>query len=612
MDIAWTDATDATSGLDGYSVLWDTTASTIPDQTKDIEEGVQSASSTALADDNSHYFHIRSVDNAGNWQSTVHLGPFFIDTTPPTDPTGVSSTSHTVSTWSSDNTVDIVWTDATDSASLLDGYSILWDTNSNTVPDPTKNIEEGVQSASSTARADGNSHYFHIRSVDNIGNWQSTVHVGPFFIATNSPILSNGAVSPTSGYTSANFTYSANYTDFENEAPSSITISIDGGASENMTAKAVEDNDYTNGKIYEYWIMGSNLGVGSHTFQFFANDGTDDAVGDTSLHSGPTVSSPPSGGGGGGGGGGGLPGVTSVGGEHNAKGKFEWDVTCKSKDKCVELFIPEGTIGKGPEDTYLRVIKILEAEVLPPIPEHTNYIGLVYKFLYEGTTFDPSVDLTIRYDESLIPEGIDENNLIIATWDKYAGEWIELESTVDTEKNTVTIKIDHFTKFTILAHHRPANFTVTDLSVTLKEVDIGESVSISILITNTGDLTGSYEVSLKIDNIAEQTKEVTLIGGSSQGVTFNVTRDIAGTCSVDINGVIGSFVVKKEAPVVEEEIEPMPAPAAAPVPEIIPTPTPKPEYNWGLIGGIIASCVVVIGLLVYFFVWRRRGALWPS
>ena len=66
------------------SILWDTNSTTIPDQTKDIEEGVQTATSPALANGNSHYFHIRSVDNAGNWQSTVHLGPFFIDTTPPT------------------------------------------------------------------------------------------------------------------------------------------------------------------------------------------------------------------------------------------------------------------------------------------------------------------------------------------------------------------------------------------------------------------------------------------------------------------------------------------------------------------------------------------------
>ncbi len=187
IDITWNDATDATSGLDGYSILWNTSSNSTPNTTKDIEEGVQSTTSLALSDGSSHYFHISSVDNAGNWQSTIHLGPFYIDATPPTDPGNVRSTSHTTSVWSTDNTVDITWTDATDATSGLDGYSILWDTDSDTIPDQTKDIEEGVRAATSLALSDGNSHYFHIRSVDHMGNWQSTVHLGPFYIDTTPP-----------------------------------------------------------------------------------------------------------------------------------------------------------------------------------------------------------------------------------------------------------------------------------------------------------------------------------------------------------------------------------------------------------------------------------------
>ncbi len=583
---------------------------TIPDQTKNIEEGVQSANSTALADGSSHYFHIRSVDNAGNWQSTVHLGPFFIDTTPPTMEVITEAEGQYYNVAPSfanfgfdDNTaLDDGWYQMDSHTGtwltlFTDNGTASWDSDNWTIP--------GFGSLSE------DSHTIYFSASDNASNVEGESGEWSWqFFATDLPVLRDGVVSPTSGDTSATFTYSVTYADAEDDPPSPITVSINGGASENMTVKAGQDSDYTNGEIYEYSISGANLGVGTHTFQFAASDGTDNATGDIGSHSGPTVSSPPKvGGGGGGGGGGGLPGVTSVGGQHTAKGKFDWDVTCESEDKWVELFIPEGTIGKGPKGIFLRVIKILEAEVLPPNPEHTNYIGLVYKFLYEGTTFDPPVDLTIRYDESLIPEGIDENSLIIATWDKYASEWIDFESTVDTEKNTVTIKIDHFTKFTILAHTRPADFTVTNLSITPKEVDFGESVSISTLITNTGDLTGSYEVSLKIDDVVAQTKEVELTGGSSEKVTFGVTKDTAGTCSVDINGVIGSFVVKKEAPLVaEEEIVPAPAPAAVPVPEIIPTPTPKPEYNWGRIIGWIIAGLVALGLVSYFLVRKRIKA----
>ncbi|RLE45727.1 hypothetical protein DRJ25_05225, partial [Candidatus Woesearchaeota archaeon] len=82
--VSWGPATDNESGLDGYSILWDTSPTTIPDTVKDIEETVTSVTSPSLSDGTSHYFHIRSVDKVGNWASTaVHLGPFYIDTTPP-------------------------------------------------------------------------------------------------------------------------------------------------------------------------------------------------------------------------------------------------------------------------------------------------------------------------------------------------------------------------------------------------------------------------------------------------------------------------------------------------------------------------------------------------
>ena len=606
VDIGWTDATDATSGLDGYSVLWDTNTNTLPNQTKDIEESVQSANSTALADGNSNYFHITSVDNAGNWQSTVHVGPFFIDANPPADPTSVNSTSHTVSTWSSDNTVDITWTDAIDSGKGLDGYSVLWSENATSMPDQNKDIEEGVQSASSTDLADGNSHYFHIRSVDNFGNWQSTVHYGPFYIAVNCPALSDGTVNPTSGKTSAAFTYSVNYTDFENDAPSFKTISIDGGASVNMTAPTGQDGDFTNGEIYEYIISGGTLGTGSHTFQFFANDGTDDAIGDIDVNNGPTVSKAAAAGGGGGGGGGAPPpGVTKVIDVMSSKGEFKENVTCQSEDERIELFIPENTFAKRTKGGPIYTIKIIESEDPPPAPEQTNLIGLVYDFSPEGITFDPAVDLTIKYDESLMTDGVNENSLIIAIWDSDAGKWVELEGTVDPENNTITTKIGHFTEYTILVHTTPASFTVTNLSITPKEIDLGESASVSVTVTNTGDLSGEYELYLKTDDVISQTKEITLTGGSSQQVTFEVTKDVAGECCVDINGLAGSFVVREEAPVVEEEIEPTPKPAAIPVPETI--PTSQPSFNWGLLVGILAG-VAAIGSATYYVVRKRMKA----
>jgi uncharacterized Zn finger protein (UPF0148 family) len=73
---------DATSGLAGYSFVWDTSPSTIPDE---ISEGqVLATISPALTDGSAYWFHIRTVDKAGNWNASAFpLGPFWIDTTPP-------------------------------------------------------------------------------------------------------------------------------------------------------------------------------------------------------------------------------------------------------------------------------------------------------------------------------------------------------------------------------------------------------------------------------------------------------------------------------------------------------------------------------------------------
>ncbi|GAH34511.1 unnamed protein product, partial [marine sediment metagenome] len=61
---------------------------------------------------------------------------------------------------------------------------------------------------------------------------------------------------------------------------------------------------------------------------------------------------------------------------------------------------------------------------------------------------------------------------------------------------------------------------IEDLSISPSEVDIGEEVTISVLVTNTGSASGSYEVTLKIDGAVEASKEVTLNAGASKEVTF--------------------------------------------------------------------------------------------
>lgn len=83
IDVEWSDASDAPSGIYGYSFEWSTSSSTVPDQTVDTTG--TSTTSPPLSDSDSWYFHVRTKDNAGNWASDAyHVGPFYIDTDSPT------------------------------------------------------------------------------------------------------------------------------------------------------------------------------------------------------------------------------------------------------------------------------------------------------------------------------------------------------------------------------------------------------------------------------------------------------------------------------------------------------------------------------------------------
>ena len=114
------------------------------------------------------------------------------DTTPPTDPSDVRSTSHVVDTPISDNTIDMAWSaageenGATDDNSGVDGYSYAFTTGAGDVPDVEKDAEEDATGMTSDPLGEF-AWYFHLRTVDNEGNWSSTVTVGPFLIDTTDP-----------------------------------------------------------------------------------------------------------------------------------------------------------------------------------------------------------------------------------------------------------------------------------------------------------------------------------------------------------------------------------------------------------------------------------------
>lgn len=241
--------------------------------------GSYSDTASSLQDGKTYRYGIHVNDNAGNMRTeddNTPADPYAggplsvqVDKTVPNNVTGLTSTSHTPSIWKNDNTVDTIWTAATDNAggSGLDGYSFIWDTAATTLPDATKDIEQDIIARTSSSLANGNSHYLHIRSVDNAGNWKSdAMHLGPFFIDVAAPSA------PTS------VTYTPNPNNTGTHAVSWSGSSDTGGSNiKNYDVRRSSNGGGTwatvvTNNIAASWAQSPALGEGSYIYQVMTRD----------------------------------------------------------------------------------------------------------------------------------------------------------------------------------------------------------------------------------------------------------------------------------------------------------------------------------------------------
>lgn len=203
ISIVWSCSDNGPSGISGYSYEWSQSATTTPNNT--VEGSTTTTTSSALANSSNWYFHVKATDRAGNWSNSTHYGPFIIASASPAIPT-IASCSHTPGTWSTDRTITISWssTDTRDnniSSSLITskvisysessrtiaGYSYEWSQSASTVPD---NISEGSgTSTTSSYLVEASNWYFHVKAVDQAGNWSNVRHYGPFYIDGSAPNL---------------------------------------------------------------------------------------------------------------------------------------------------------------------------------------------------------------------------------------------------------------------------------------------------------------------------------------------------------------------------------------------------------------------------------------
>ncbi|MFQ5399542.1 MAG: hypothetical protein ACE5E7_08080 [Anaerolineae bacterium] len=164
--VNWSGASDSTSGVNGYGLLWSETPTGVPSQSVDTTG--TSNTSSSLSDGASWYFHLITGDNAGNWSSSaLHLGPFYIDTIAPT------SSVVAMSSLSPCYSFQVGW-GGTDSTSGIASYDVQYRVGSGGT---WTNWLTGTSATSATfgptspiTATPGETIYFRSRATDQAGN----------------------------------------------------------------------------------------------------------------------------------------------------------------------------------------------------------------------------------------------------------------------------------------------------------------------------------------------------------------------------------------------------------------------------------------------------------
>jgi len=130
------------------------------------------------------------------------------------------------------------------------------------------------------------------------------------------------------------------------------------------------------------------------------------------------------------------------------------DIHYSTPDEMMEIEISSGTTALTKDGDPLQSIEVdvvVVSEEIPPPPPGAYIVGHAYDLGPPGATFNPPITLTLHYVPGLIPEGVAEEDLVIAYYDVATGQWVSLPSTVDTVNNTITAEVSHLTKFAVLA-----------------------------------------------------------------------------------------------------------------------------------------------------------------
>ena len=224
-------------------------------------------------------------------------------------------------------------------------------------------------------------------------------------------------------------------------------------------------------------------------------------------------------------------------------------IVLKAKS-CLSLSVSRENLTRGEEVTISGFIS-------PPFAHIT--VMLTFEGP-NGKTFTKTVltDIKGSFNYTFVPEDV-------GRWNVHAS-WPGNES----YKGSLSPSLS----FTVKP--KPAEFLVSELSISPVEAKPNQTIMISVKVRNVGEEKGSYTVYLKVAGTVISEKIVTLAGGEYKTVVFELVKEEAGVYDVEVAGLKDAFIVKEA-----------------------PAPTPWKPY-----AAVAVITIVVIGIAT--MIWRKR------
>jgi len=224
------------------------------------------------------------------------------------------------------------------------------------------------------------------------------------------------------------------------------------------------------------------------------------------------------------------------------------------------LTIAEGTVitaaGEKPERL---VVENVPAADVPPIPDYLVSVSSPYALVvYVGNNrvqhakFSENFLLTINYNEADVPPGA---FIFIAFYDEELRQWVQLDPAWDIIQpvGTISSYVNHFTVFTVMAEKTkvvPASISLESVSAGAQAINLGDSITVTAALANTGGLAGEYTLLFRMTGMADITRTLSIKPGETRNVEFTLIPDQPGTYKININGLTDSFVVAAPQPLI--------------------------------------------------------------